>query len=193
MSATPETCLDPTTLLKSSLGGDVAATRRLLPHIYTELRRVAHRHRARERSDLTISTTGLVHEAYLKLAGSEELTWRDRRHFIALASRAVRQILTDYARARHRRKRGGGAEHVSLDSAIVAEAMRGEHLLALDEALLALEAYDARLARLVELRFFGGLSMQEAAEEMDFALRSAERGWTRARAFLLAHLSGEIG
>ncbi len=165
---------------------------RALPRIYQELHRIAQQQRRRERDDLTLSTTGLVHEAYLKLFEQSPAEWRDQRHFVALASRAVRQILVDYARTRNRQKRRGNAPHIELDEALVGANDRPEHLLALDDALTELERYDANLSRLVELRYFGGMNMKEAAEELDMSLRSAERAWTRARAFLLAHMSGSL-
>lgn len=165
---------------------------RLLPKIYEELHRIAQQQRRRERDDLTLSTTGLVHEAYLKLFEQSPAEWRDQRHFVALASRAIRQILVDYARSRNRQKRRGKAPHVELKDNLTGRDDRPEHLLSLDEALTELERYDPQLARLVELRYFGGMTMKEAADELGLAQRSAERAWTRARAFLLAHMSGSL-
>ncbi|HYE57634.1 MAG TPA: ECF-type sigma factor [Rhodothermales bacterium] len=179
-------------LLRSARAGDAWATHRLMPCIYDELRAVAHRHLARERDDHTLATTALVHEAYLKLVDGSQVTWQDRQHFCALASRAMRQLLVDYARRRNAEKRGGGATREPLLPEMLADEPTDAGLLALDEALTALEQYNPRLARLVELRFFGGLNMAEAGAELGYALRSAERAWTRARAFLLAHMSGDL-
>lgn len=181
---------DPTTLLKASRTSEDAEARELLPLIYQELHRIAKAQRSRERNDLTLSTTGLVHEAYLKLFDQTQAEWRDQRHFVALASRAIRRILVDYARSRNRQKRRGKAVHVSLNDEIVGTHDTPEYVLALEEALNALENYDPNLARIVELRYFGGLTMKDTAAELDQALRTVERSWTRARAFLLAHMTG---
>lgn len=183
---------DPTSMLTASLSGDLAARACLVETLYDQLRGVAQNYLRRDRAHHTLSTTALVHEAYLRLAAATQLTVNDRQHFIALASLAMRRLLIDYAR-RYRRRHG----YVRvLDPNVLAElghgAARPEHLVALEEALGALEDYDPRLSRLVEVRFFGGLSMREAAAELGYAPRSADRAWVRARAFLHAYLSGAL-
>jgi RNA polymerase sigma factor (TIGR02999 family) len=157
---------------------------------YQELLRVAHRHLAREQAGHTLNTTGLVHEAYFKLAGGGGGEWRDRGHFLAIASRAMRQILVDHARSRARQKRGGGVAPVTLRTDAGSGGEEAVDLLALDEALEQLASHDPRLVRLVECRFFGGLTAAETAEAMGVSLRTAERDWTRARAHLRVLLAG---
>lgn len=184
---------DTTTLLRLATDGDPLAERRFVPHVYGELRRIAQAHLSRERSDHTLQATGLVHEAYAKLVGGKEIRWEDHQHFVAVASRAMRQILVDHARRRNRQKGPGRTVHVPLDpDRIGAAALEPGHVLALDQALTALDRYDPRLGRLVELRFFGGMTMPEAAAELAVSLRAAERAWTRARLFLLAALDGDL-
>jgi RNA polymerase sigma factor (TIGR02999 family) len=172
-----------TGLLTALREGDRSALDRLFPLIYAELRERAHRQLARRRPGDTLSTTALVHEAYLKLTASAHQTYQDRVHFFAVASRAMRQILVDYARRTTAVKRGGG-HAITLDPDKVAEPGRAEELLALDEALIQLERLDERLARTVELRFFGGLSVEEAADALAVSPRTVKRDWRKARAFL---------
>jgi RNA polymerase sigma factor (TIGR02999 family) len=157
---------------------------------YEELLRAAHRHLAREQDGHTLNTTGLVHEAYLKLSGGGGAEWRDRGHFLAIASRAMRQILVDHARGRGRQKRGGGGSPVTLRTDAGSRGEETVDLLALDEALAQLASHDPRLVQLVECRFFGGLTAAETAEAMGVSLRTAERDWTRARAHLMVLLAG---
>lgn len=183
---------NPTTLLLAFGQGSRAAADRLLPFVYDELRRLARRHLRRERPDHTLTPTALVHEAFLKLVDPSQVSWRDRQHFFALASSAMRQILIDHARRRQAARRGGGALHLSLLDHDAPVEQQATQLLALDDALRDLERYDADLARLVELRYFVGMSLPEAADVLDTSLRTAERRWTRARAFLLTHLRGEM-
>ena len=172
-----------TALLAALREGDRAALDRLFPLVYDELRERA-RHRLRSRRDgETLSTTALVHEAYLKLAGSEHASYNDRVHFFAVASRAMRQILVDHARQAATAKRSGGAV-VDFDPDQIADAGRAEELIALDEALAMLERLDERLARIVELRFFGGLSVEESADALGISPRTVKRDWRKARAFL---------
>jgi RNA polymerase sigma factor (TIGR02999 family) len=157
----------------------------LVPLVYDDLRLLAHRHlRSGGGGDHTLATTGLVHEAYLKLAAQSHTAWRDRGHFFAVASRAMRHILIDYARGRQRQKRGRGQPHVPLDEAQVAIESEAAHLVAVDEALSRLAAEDERLARVVECRFFAGLSEEETAEALAVSVRTVQRDWGEARAWL---------
>lgn len=178
-----------TTLLQALRQGDSGALDRLLPLVYGELRRRAHQQLRRRRPGETLATTALVHEAYLKLSGSAHRNYQDRIHFFAVASRAMRQILVDYARSQAAAKRGAG-HRVDLDPDLLADPGRAEQLLALDDALRELEALDPRLARIVELRFFGGLSVEETGEALDLSPRTVKRDWRRARAFLYRAVSG---
>ena len=161
--------------------GGARAADVLLPRVYAELRWLAQAQVSAEPGVVTVSATGLVHEAYLKLAGGD---WADRTHFLALASRAMRQILTDRARARSAQKRGGGARPATLVDHLVGTEAAADRVLAVDAALDRLAAHDADLARLVELRFFGGLTGDEAAEVLDLSPRTAARRWARAKAHL---------
>jgi RNA polymerase sigma factor (TIGR02999 family) len=174
---------DITQLLTALRDGDRTALDRLFPLVYAELHDRAHRQLARRRPGDTLSTTALVHEAYLKLTDTAHQSYQDRVHFFAVASRAMRQILVDYARRMTAAKRGGGLA-VSLDPDQLGDPGRAEELIALDEALARLEALDERLARNVEMRFFGGLSVEETAEALGVSPRTVKRDWRKARAFL---------
>jgi RNA polymerase sigma factor (TIGR02999 family) len=156
----------------------------LVPLVYDDLRVLAHRHLRSEAGDHTLATTGLVHEAYLKLAAQSRTAWRDRGHFFAVASRAMRHILIDYARGRQRQKRGSGQTHLPLDETQVAIESEAAHLVAVDEALTKLAIADLRLARVVECRFFAGLSEEETAEALSISVRTVQRDWGEARAWL---------
>jgi RNA polymerase sigma factor (TIGR02999 family) len=169
-------------LLAAYREGERGALDRLFPLVYAELRERAHHQLARRRPGDTLSTTALVNEAYLKLTGSAHQSYNDRVHFFAVASRAMRQILVDYARRTTAAKRGGLV--VSLDPDQLGDPGRAEELVALDEALARLERLDGRLARTVELRFFGGLSVEEAADALGVSPRTVKRDWRRARANL---------
>lgn len=175
-----------TALIADARDGDGRAADLLFDRIYGELRRLAQAQIGTEAGVVTISATGLVHEAYLKLLGTDG--WADRGHFVAVAARAMRQILTDRARARAAEKRGGGAPAVTLVTSQVGGASVAEDVLAVDAALERLAARDADLARLVELRFFGGLEVAEAAEVLDVSPRTAARMWKRAKAHLRSFL-----
>ena len=181
---------DITGLLSALRSGDRSAMDRLFPLVYADLRERAHRQLAARGRAETLSTTALVHEAYLKLAGSAHQSYHDRIHFFAVASRAMRQILVDYARRGAAGKRNGGLV-VTLDPEAVASVDRGDELLALDEALAELERVDERLARIVELRFFGGLSVDETAEMEGVSPRTVKRDWRKARAFLFNAMRGD--
>jgi RNA polymerase sigma factor (TIGR02999 family) len=185
--------LDITRLLAEMRDGEREAFDRLFPLVYQELRGRAHRLLMRERSGDTIDTTALVHEAYVRLAESAELSVNDRGHFFALASRAMRHILVDYARRSRAQKRGGGLSPLTLDPGRVAIVDRAEELIALHDALDQLAVLDERLARNVELRFFGGLTIEETAEVLDVSPRTVRRDWRKARALLYDLLHGGTG
>ncbi|MCP5271174.1 MAG: sigma-70 family RNA polymerase sigma factor [Burkholderiaceae bacterium] len=162
----------------------------LLPEVYQELRRMARRHLRRQPGGATLNTTAVVHEAYLRLAAGSS-TWTDRTHFLALASTAMRHLLVDAARRRRAAKRGAGALHLTLDTTNDGPAVPGPDLLALDDALRDLAALDPALERLVECRFFAGLTVSETAEALGRSPRSVERDWARARAHLYRALGGD--
>jgi RNA polymerase sigma factor (TIGR02999 family) len=182
---------DITRLLASISEGDRDALNQLFPVVYAELRALAHRQLARLRPGDTLQTTALVHEAYLKLLGTARPEWHDRRHFFAVASRAMRQISVDYARAHAAQKRGGNTPALRLDEERMPVADRAHELVLLDQALTALESLSQRPARVVELRFFGGLSVEETAAVMDVSERTVKREWQKARAFLFDALRRE--
>ena len=163
---------------------------RLFPLVYAELRRIAHRQLQGERPGHTLGTTGLVHETYLKLVDQTRVQWRDRAHFFALASRAMRQILVDYARRYRAQRRGGGTRRVSLNEAIVPDERQAELMLAVHEALERLSAMNERLSRVVECRYFGGLSEEETAVALGVSARTVERDWVKAKGWLYQELQG---
>lgn len=164
--------------------GDGGELDDVFPVVYEELRRVAHRHLRGEQSGHTLGTTALVHEAYLELAKVDHIRWPGRAYLLAAASRAMRHILIDFAVARRAQKRGGGVIAEPLDDAVAMAVSRGDELLALDEALERLGAVNARYARVVECRFFGGMSVEETAEALDTSPATVKRDWTVARAWL---------
>jgi len=172
-----------TDLLGAWKRGDRSAMDRLMPLVYDDLRRRAHRQLARAGSPGTLSTTGLVHEAYLKLVRTPT-DWEDRNHFFGVAVTAMRSVIVDYARRYLAHKRGGDAHHVSLEDSVLRVEQDAEELLAIHEALDQLAALDARLSRLVELRFFGGFSVEEAAEVLRLSERTVKRDWSKARTLL---------
>jgi RNA polymerase sigma-70 factor, ECF subfamily len=180
-----------TALLATADSGDGGVLDRLVPLIYDELRAMAHRQLARERGDLTLQTTALVHEAYLKLVDDTKVTRRGRAYFFAAAARAMRQVLVDRARRRNAAKRGGGVEAVRLDGAQVAADDLVAELLDLDRALDQLAALNPRHARVVECRFFAGMSVEETAEALDVSPRTVKYDWALARAWLFDALDGE--
>jgi RNA polymerase sigma factor (TIGR02999 family) len=167
--------------------GDEAALKQLLPIVHGELKRVARRHMANEREGHTLQTTALVNEAYLRLIDLSQVKWHDRAHFFAMSSRLMRRILVDFARSRRYQKRGGGAQQVTLDEGMLSSE-RGEGLIALDDALTALAAVDARRSQVVEMRFFGGLSVKETAEALHVSVDTVMRDWKLAKAWLLREL-----
>jgi RNA polymerase sigma factor (TIGR02999 family) len=180
---------DVSRLLAEYRQGNREALERLMPLVYGELRRIAAYHLRDERSGHTLQPTALVHEAYLRMVIRSELFVRDRAHFIALAAQVMRHILVDHARARRRGKRGGGQTMVALDEALVVHEERGADLIALDDALTELSRMSAQQAQIVELRYFGGLTIEEIAETLDIAVARVRSEWTLARTWLRRELS----
>jgi RNA polymerase sigma factor (TIGR02999 family) len=186
---------DVSALVEALAAGDREALNPLFPLVYEELRSLAHRQRRQWDGDLTLNTTALVHEAYLKLAGQRQLPTESRAHFLGIASRAMRHILCNYARDRRRQKRGGGRPHLPLDqveaaddSALDLSADQADRLAGLDEALRRFEAIAERQCRVVECRFFGGMSVEETAAALGVSPRSVKRDWAFARAWLLREM-----
>ncbi len=180
-----------TRLLGDWSGGDERALAKLIPLVQPELHRLAHYYMSRERAGHTLQTTALLDEAYLRLVDDNERSWQNRTHFVATAAQLMRRIMVDHARQRHSLKRGGGALKVTLDEAALVTETRSEELLALDEALEGLAAQDPRKCQIVELRYFGGLTMEETARFLKVSLRTVEREWNMAKAWLYRALSGE--
>jgi len=178
-----DTALGVTTLLRAWSRGDQGAFEQLTPLVYDELRRRARQYLRAERPNHTLRPTALVHEVYLRLAGLDQVDWQDRAHFFALAARQMRRILVDSARARKYQKHGGGTVNVTFDEAF-AVAARHPDLVALDDALSALTAQDERKARVVELRFFGGLTNEEIAAELGISTDTVTRDWQMAKLWL---------
>jgi RNA polymerase sigma-70 factor (ECF subfamily) len=171
--------------------GDKAALDKLTPLVYDEMRRLAHRYVRRERDGHTLQTTALVNEVYLRLAGQQNVEWQDRAHFFGVIAQVMRHILIDHARARHYAKRGGTAEHVPLEDADLMSAQRAAELVALDEALDELARLDRRKSRVVELRYFGGLSLEETAEVLEISVMTVRRDWRAAKAWLFRRMRDE--
>jgi RNA polymerase sigma factor (TIGR02999 family) len=171
-------------------GGDDSALDRLIPVVHAELRRLARRAMRKERPEHTLQTTALVNEAYLRLVDMRGVTWNDRAHFFAMSARLMRRILVDHARSRRYQKRGGGAKAVPFDEGLAVAREPGTDLVALDEALKALAALDARKSQVVELRFFGGLSVEETAVALRLSPATVMRDFRFARSWLLRELEG---
>jgi RNA polymerase sigma factor (TIGR02999 family) len=180
-----------TQLLCEWRDGDPGALEKLIPLVQPELQRLAHYYMSRERSGHTLQTTALLDEAYLKLADRTHPQWQNRAHFFAVAAQLMRRIMVDHARQRHALKRAGAAIRVTLDECAAVTQTRAAELLALDEALEKLAAFDQRKARVVEMRYFGGLTMEEIADVLKIHVNTVTRDWTAARAWLFAALSGE--
>jgi RNA polymerase sigma factor (TIGR02999 family) len=180
---------DVTHLLIQWSKGDAAALDALMPLVYEELRRLAQHYLSREKPGHTLSSTALVHEAYLRLITQRDVTWQNRAHFFGVASRMMRRILVDHARRHGYAKRGGGAMTLALDEAIEAEKPREIDLVALDDALETLAKLDERQSRMVELRFFGGLSIEETSEALGVSAPTVKREWATARAWLYREIS----
>lgn len=181
-----------TRLLKEISAGDRAASEELLPLVYGELRRLAHIRMAREKPGQTLQATALVHEAYIRLVGTEDPGWDSRGHYFAAAAEAMRRILIERARKKARLKRGGQDRRVAFDEMIAGEEPRPAQLLALDEVLGRLEEHDEAMARVVKLRYFAGLSVKETASAMGTSPRTVNRQWTAARAWLFQEMQ-EVG
>lgn len=180
-----------TQLLMEWRNGDRQALDALIPIVYDELRAIARRYMNRERSGHTLQTAALINEAYLRLVDKQDVAWQNRTHFFAISARIMRNLLVDHARARQMAKRGGGAVQVSLNEAIAgSEPEMTVDMLALDEALTRLAEFDERKARIVELRFFGGLSADETAEALDLSEITIKREWLKAKAWLFRELGG---
>jgi RNA polymerase sigma-70 factor, ECF subfamily len=188
VEAEVEPALDVTLLLNKLAAGDQKAAAELIPLIYEELRRLAARHLAHERSDHTLQATALVHEAYLKLAAQKDAKWQNRAQFFGVASQAMRRILVDYARGKQRVRRGGKQQKVSLDDVLLVSPGRTEEVLAVHESLSRLETLDARQARIVELRYFGGLKVEEIAEVVCISAKTVMRELNVAKAWLYGDL-----
>lgn len=182
---------ETTLLLRAWADGDQAALERLTPHVYRTLKRIAGHHLKNERAGQTLQATALVHEAYLELIDITSVDWQHRAHFYAVSAQIMRHILLDRARRRVAAKRGGDAERVNLDELPDLGGSRAKELIALEDALNALAAIDARKARVVELRFFGGLSVEETAEVLAVSPETVMRDWKFARSWLQAELKGE--
>jgi RNA polymerase sigma factor (TIGR02999 family) len=178
-----------TRLLVDWRKGDQAAFEQLIPLVHAELRRVAHRHMAHERAGHTLQATALVNEAYIRLIDVRQVNWQDRAHFFAMSSRLMRRILVDFARSKGYQKRGGGAQKVTLDEALIVSAEARHDLVAIDDALNALAVVDPRKAQVVEMRFFGGLSVEETAEALKVSVDTVKRDWKLAKAWLLRELA----
>lgn len=182
-----------TQLLDRWTRGDTAAREELIPLVYQDLRRVARRCLAGQRVDHTLQSTALVHEAYLRLVGRDGAHWQNRQHFFAVAAQAMRHILVDHARKRRATKRGGASVKLALDEALALPQQRELDLVALDEALKALAILDQRQSQVVELRFFGGLSIEDVSNVLRISPATVKREWATARSWLFAELQRQTG
>src|SRR2546423_4363855 len=174
-----------TELLAAWSGGDEAALEKLVPLVYQELHRTAHRYMARERSGHTLQTTALINEVYMRLTDFQEMNWQNRNHFFGICANLMRRVLTDFARSRRFLKRGGNAVHLPFDENLFGGHERAAGIVALDDALNALAVFDERKSRVVELRFFGGLSTEETAQGLNISVESVMRDWKMAKVWLL--------
>lgn len=170
--------------------GDDVALEQLIPLVYDELHRLAHRYLGGERAGHLLQTTALVNEAYLRLVDSSRVQWQNRAHFFAVSAQLMRRVLVDFARSRNYQKRGGDAVQISLHEELAGSTERGADLVALDDSLTALATTDERASRVVELRFFGGLSIEETAEALKISPETVKRDWTWAKAWMLREMSG---
>ena len=177
-----------TQLLRAWRQGDAAALDQLVPVVYQKLRRLARHYMAGQRPGHTLQATALVNEAYMRLVDCEQVNWKDRAHFFAISARMMRRVLVEFARARQYQKRGAGARKTSLDEGVIASPQRGQDLVALDDALQALAAEYPRQAQVVELRFFGGLSVEETAEVLHVSAITVMRDWQLAKVWLAREL-----
>jgi RNA polymerase sigma factor (TIGR02999 family) len=181
-----------TQLLAAWGSGDREALDKLMPFVEGELRRMARHYMRNERPDHTLQTTALINEAYLRLAEQKQVHWQNRSHFYGIAAQLMRRILLDHARGQRRVKRGGGEYKVSLSDVAVMDKSTSAHLIALDEALKRLAQIDERKSQVVELRYFGGLSVEETAEALDISAVTVMRDWSMAKAWLRRELTGEL-
>jgi RNA polymerase sigma-70 factor, ECF subfamily len=179
-----------TQLLRSWSAGNQDALNQLTPLVYRELHRAAKRYMARQRPDHTLQTTALINEVYLRLVAFKEVSWVDRAHFLAVCAQLMRRILTDWARGQQYQKRGKGAQHVPFDEALVVPPERGPDLVALDEALKSLSEVNIRRSQVVELRFYGGLRVDETAAVLKVSPETVMRDWRLAKLWLLREMSG---
>lgn len=177
--------------LQAWQGGDMEALNNLIQVVYKELRRLANHYLSSERVDHTLQPTALVHEAYLRLMGQNRVQWQNRAHFFGVAAQMMRRILVDHAKSNHRVKRGGAAPKLSLDEAMTIYKEQDEQIIALDEALVRLKSIDPRKSDTVELRYFGGLSIEETAEVLNVSVNTVMRDWNMARAWLYQELKKE--
>src|SRR5262245_57780983 len=184
---------DVTQLLEEWSKGDQAALDELIPLVYEELHRMAKRHLGRERPGHTLQTSALVNEAYMRLIDQRNVRWQNRAHFLSIAARLMRRILIDHARAHHYAKRGGAAIKVSLGKAIDVSEARSAELVSLDDAMSALATLDPRKSQVVELRFFGGMSVEETAEVLGVSPVTVMRDWSTAKAWLHREIKGRAG
>ena len=184
----PPSSSEVTRLLKEWGRGDSAALDQLIPIVYAELRTIAARYLRRERQEHTLQATALVHEAYLRLIDQKQVDWQNRAHFMGVAAQMMRRILVDHAKSHLSAKRGGGARKVSLDDAISLGEELADDLVELDAALTALEAFDQRKSRVVEMRYFGGLSVKETAEALQVSEETVARDWKLAKVWLYTHI-----
>jgi RNA polymerase sigma-70 factor (ECF subfamily) len=173
--------------------GDEGALTRMIPLVHLELQQIARRCMGQERGGHSLQPTALVNEAYLRLVDVQQMNWQNRAHFLAMAARLMRRILVDHARSKGCDKRGGGAAKITLDDALVVPSEPGRDLVALDDALEALARVDERKSRMIELRFFGGLSVEETAAVFDVSADTVKRDWRLAKAWLLRELRGDEG
>jgi RNA polymerase sigma factor (TIGR02999 family) len=188
----PDGSSDVTALLLAWGNGDESALARLIPVVHDELYRIARACMAGEKGDHPLQATALVNEAYLRLIKTQGVNWQSRAHFLAMAARLMRRILVDFARSKQYLKRGGGAVNVSLDPDVPLSAQPGRDLVALDDALGALAKVDERKSRVIELRFFGGLSVNETAEALHVSPETVMRDWKMAKAWLLRQLRSDV-
>jgi RNA polymerase sigma-70 factor, ECF subfamily len=187
----PPSPSEVTRLLKDWSSGDSAALDELMAIVYSELRAVAARYLRRERQDHTLQPTALVNEAYLRLIDQQRVDWQNRAHFMGVAAQMMRRILVDHAKRHNRTKRGGGARKITLDEAAAFGQERAADLLELDEALTALAAFDERKSRVVEMKYFGGLSVEETAAVLQVSVITVARDWKLAKAWLYTHINNE--
>jgi RNA polymerase sigma factor (TIGR02999 family) len=187
------TAHEVTQLLRAWGQGDEAALEKLTPLVYEDLRRTAHRYMTRQRAGHTLQTTALINEVYLRLVDARHISWQDRAHFLAVCARLMRRVLTDFARSRAYLKRGGDSPRLALDEALAVSYEAPADLVALDDGLNALTEFDPRKSQVVELRFFGGLSVDETAEVLKVSPETVKRDWKLAKVWLLKEMTAERG